>query len=96
MSTQTQRHQERKRQKLSFEERKKEREASMILEHKDQEKKLANLKTSIKKITEAAKAGNLKEVIKNSKNPSSSSLTEEKRQGRDEATLGLIERIRSL
>ena len=35
MSTRTQRHRERKRQKLTVEERRREREAAMILEKKD-------------------------------------------------------------
>ena len=94
MSTQTQRHQERKKQKLSAEERRREREATMILEKQDQERKLVDFKASTKEITEAAKAGNLKEVIEKSKKPGSSSVTEKEREGKDEATLRLIERIR--
>ena len=94
MSTQTQRHQERKKQKLTAEERRREREAAMILEKQDQERKLADFKASTKEITEAAKAGKLKEIIEKSKKPSSSSVTEKEREGRDEATLRLIERIR--
>ena len=94
MSNQTQRHQERKKQKLSAEERRREREASMILEKQDQERKLADFKASTKEITEATKAGNHKEVIKKSKKPGSSSVTEKEREGKDEATLRLIERIR--
>ena len=64
MSTQTQRHQERKKQKLTAEEKRREREAAMILEKQDQERKLADFKASTKEITEAAKAGKLKEIIK--------------------------------
>ena len=66
----------------------------MILEKKDQERKLADFKASTKEITKAAKAGNLKEVIEKSKNLGCSSVTEKERKGKDEATLSLIERIR--
>ena len=62
MSTQTKRHQERKKQKLTAEERKREREATMIKEQQNQEKELADLRANTKKITEAVKTGNLKEV----------------------------------
>ena len=52
-----------KRQKLTAEEIRLQREASMILEKQDQERKLVDFKTSTKEITEAAKAGKLKEII---------------------------------
>ena len=69
-STKTQRHQERKKQKLTFEEKMRKREATMIIEKQDQERKLADLKASTKEITEATKAGKLKEIIKkNLKSP---------------------------
>ena len=55
---------------------------------------MADFKASTKEITEAAKARKFKEVIEKSKKPSSSSVTEKEREGRDEATLRLIERIR--
>ena len=66
----------------------------MILEKQDHERRLADFKASTKEITEVVKAGNLKEVIEKSKNPGSSSVTEKEREGKDEATLRLIERIR--
>ena len=66
----------------------------MILEQQDQERNLADLKARTKEITDAAKAGNLKEVIEQSTNPGSSSVTKDERVGKDEATLRLIERIR--
>ena len=93
-STHTKRHEERKRQKLTAEERGLRREATMILEKQVQERKLANFKASTKEITEATKAGKLKEIIKKSKKPNSSSVAEQEREGRDKATLRLIERIR--
>ena len=49
MSTQTQRHEEIKRQRQSAEKRRREREASMILEKQDQENTLADLKKNTKK-----------------------------------------------
>ena len=67
MSTRTQIHDERKRKRHSTEERRKEREAAMILEKQDQEKTLDDLKETTKKIIEAAHVGNLKEVIEKSK-----------------------------
>ena len=94
MSTQTQTHEERKRQRKSAEKRRREREATMILEKQDQEKTLANLKENTKKITETARAGNLKEVIEKSKQPVRTQVTKEERRGRYEATLRLIEQIR--
>ena len=66
----------------------------MILEKKDQEKTLADLKKNTKKLTEVAHAGNLKEVIDKSKHPVNTEVTEEERRGRDAATLRLIEQIR--
>ena len=75
-STHTERHNERKRQKVTAEERRLQREAAMILEKQDQERKLADFKASIKEITEAAKAGKLKEIIEKSKKPSSGSVTD--------------------
>ena len=54
MSTQTKRHEERKRQRQNAEERKRERKATIALEKKDQERKLAAFKASTKEITEAA------------------------------------------
>ena len=93
-STYTERHEERKRQKLTAEERRLQREAAMILEKQDQERKLADFKASIKEITEAAKAGKLKEIIEKSKKPNRSSVVEQEKEGRDEATLRLVERIR--
>ena len=90
MSTQTQRHQERKRQKITAEERRREKEATMILEKQDLERKLVDFKASTKEITEAAKDGKLKEIIEKSKTTSSSSVTDKEREGRDEATLRLI------
>ena len=84
----------RKRQKLTAEEKRLEREASMILEMQEQERQLADFKSKTKEITEAAKARKLKEVVEKSKKPSSSSAAEREREGRDEATLRLIERIR--
>ena len=39
----------------------------MLLEKEDQAKKLADFRANTKEITEAAKAGNLKEVIEKSK-----------------------------
>ena len=68
-STHTKRHEERKRQKLIAEERRLQREAAMILEKQDQERKLAEFKASTKEITKAAKAGKLKEIIEKSKSP---------------------------
>ena len=50
----------------------------MILEKKDQERKLADFKTITKEITEAAKAGKLKEIIDKYKKTSSSSAAEKK------------------
>ena len=94
MSTQTQRHEERKRQRQSTEERRREREAAMILQKQDQEKTLVDLKENTKKITEVAQAGKLKEVIDQSKQPVRTKVTEEERRGRDEATLKLIEELR--
>ena len=79
-STHTERHEKRKRQKLTAEERRLEREAAMILEKQDQERKLVDFKSSTKEITEAAKVGKLKEVIENSKKPSSSSAAERDRE----------------
>ena len=67
MSTQTQRHEERKRQRESAEERRQAREATMILEKQAEEKTLADLKKNTKKIAEVVQAGNLKEVIDKSK-----------------------------
>ena len=93
-STHIERHEKRKRQKLTAEERRLEREATMILEKQDHARQLADFKSSTKKIIEAAKAGKLKEFIEKSKNPISSSATEREREGRYEATLRLIERIR--
>ena len=90
MSTHTQRHEERKRK--TAEENRREREATMFLEKKDQEKKLVDLRENTKENTEVVKDGNLKEVIEKSKSPVNT--TEEERTGRDEATLRLIERIR--
>ena len=55
---------------------------------------MADFKASTKEINKAAKAGKLKEIIEKSKKTSSSSVTDEEREGRDEATLRLIERIR--
>ena len=66
-STHTERHEERKRQKLTAEERRLEREATIILEKQEHERKLADFKSQTKEITEAAKAGKLKEVIEKSK-----------------------------
>ena len=66
----------------------------MILAKQDQERKLADLKASTKEIIEAAKAGKLKEINEISKKPNSSSVDEQEREGRDEATLRLIEKIR--
>ena len=71
-STHTERHEERKRQKLTTEERRLQREAIMILEQQDNERKLADLKARTKEITDAAKDGNLKEVIEQSTKPGSS------------------------
>ena len=93
-STHTERHEKRKRQKLTAEERRLQREATMILEKQDQERKLADFMASTKEITEAAKAGKLKEIIEKSKKPNSSSVAEQEREGKDEATLRLFERIR--
>ena len=90
ISTQTERHEERKRQRKTVEERKREREATMALEKKDQERKLAVFKASTKEITEAAQAGNLKEVIEKSKQLVSTEVTEDETKGRDAATLKLI------
>ena len=66
----------------------------MIKEGQNQEKELADLRANTKKLTEAAKDGNLKEVIETSKKPVSTSVTEEEKKGKDEVTLRLIERIR--
>ena len=66
----------------------------MILEKQEQERQLADFKSQTKEITEAAKAGKLKEVVEKYKKPSSSSEAEREREGRDEATLRLIERLR--
>ena len=66
----------------------------MIKERHNQENELTDLRANTKKLIEATKAGNLKEVIETSKNPVSTSVTEEERRGKDEATLRLIERIR--
>ena len=57
------RHEERKRQKLTAEERRLQREAALLLEQQDEERKMTDLKARTKAITDAAKAGNLKEVI---------------------------------
>ena len=62
-STHTEKHEERKRQKLTAEEKRLEREAAMILEKQEHERKLADFKSKTKEITEAAKAGKLKEVV---------------------------------
>ena len=94
MSTQTQRHEERKKQRQSAEERRHARQASIILEKNDEEKTLDDLKDKIKKTTEAVLAGNLKEVIDKSKQPFSTEFTKIERRGRDKATLRLIEQIR--
>ena len=94
MSTQTRRHDERKIRRQSTEKRRREREASMILEKQDQKKTLAELNENTKKITEAAQARKLKKIIDQSKHPVRPKVTEDKRRGRDEATLKLIEEIR--
>ena len=65
----------------------------MIKERQNQEKELADLKENTRKLTEAAKDGNLKKVIETSKKHVSTSVAEEERRGEDEATLRLIERI---
>ena len=52
----------------------------MILEKQDQERKLVDFKASTKEIIEAAKAGKLKEIIKKSKKPSSSSVTDTRKR----------------
>ena len=75
-STHTEKHEERKGQKLTAEERRLEREATMILEKQEQERQLADFKSQTKEITEAAKAGKLKEVVEKSKQPSRSSAAE--------------------
>ena len=75
MSTQTQRHQEMKRQKLSAKERKREKKASMIKEQQNQEKELPELRENTKKITEVVKAGNLKEVVESSREHDSTLVT---------------------
>ena len=93
-STHTERHEERKRQKLTAEEKRLGREAAMILEKQEHERQLADFKSKTKEITEAAKARTLKEVVEKSKKPSSSSTVEREREGRDKSTLRLIERIR--
>ena len=93
-STHTERHEERKGQKLTVEEKRLETEASMILEMQEQDRQLVDFKSKTKEITEAAKAGKLKEVVEKTKKPSSSSAAEREREGRDEATLMLIERIK--
>ena len=66
----------------------------MILEKQEHERQLADFKSQTKEITEAAKAGKLKEVVEKYKKPSSSSEADREREGRDEATLRLIERLR--
>ena len=53
MSTQTQRHEDRKRHILPAEERRTERESTMILDKHEQEKTLADLKKNTQKIAEA-------------------------------------------
>ena len=55
---------------------------------------MADFKASTKAITKDAKDGNLKEVNKKSKKSGNSSITEKEREGGDEATMRLIERIR--
>ena len=56
---------------------------------------MADLRANTKKITEAVKAENLKEVIESSREHDNTSVTEEEKKGKDEATLRLIEKIRS-
>ena len=66
----------------------------MILEQQNQERTLADFKAKTKAITDAAKAGNIKEVIDKSMKLGSSLVTEVERVGNDEATLRLIEKTR--
>ena len=66
----------------------------MIKGRQTPEKELADLRANTKKITEATKAGILIEVIETSKKNVSTSVIEQERIGKDEATLRLIERIR--
>ena len=66
----------------------------MIKEQQNQEKELDDLRANTKKITEAVKTGNLKEVMESSRKHDSTSVTKEEKRGKDEATLRLIEKIR--
>ena len=89
ISTQYQRDEERKKARKEIEEIRQAREASMVLAQQVEQMILTDLRKNTKELADTVQAGNLKEVIENSKKP----VSEEAKRGKDEATLRLIEQI---